>query len=58
MKYIIVKHSVNIKYIMVKAFIFKMLVKSQKIVKQANSIWNNTTVTIYCKYTTLEAPNF
>ena len=38
MKYIIVKHSVNIKYIMVKAFMFKMLVKTQKIVKQANSI--------------------
>ncbi len=35
-----------------------MLVKSQKIVEQASSISNNTTVTTYREYTTLDAPNF
>ena len=34
-----------------------MLVKSQKIVEQDNSDPNNTTITIYHQYTTVDAHN-
>ena len=50
-------HSVNIKYKIVKLKILKILAKSQKIVEQANSILNNTTLTIYCEYTILDGSN-
>ena len=50
-------YSVNIKYTIVKVSIHKILVKSQKIVEHANSIWNNTTVSIYRRYITSDTPN-